>query len=71
SPSGSTSSPRGNAQKNDEPYAQLIYRAFMSVPGHSMTLQELYEWFERNTNKAKGGGKGWQNSIRHNLSMNK
>ncbi|ROT39481.1 hypothetical protein SODALDRAFT_130866 [Sodiomyces alkalinus F11] len=71
SPSGSTSSPRGHAQKNDEPYAQLIYRAFMSVPDHSMTLQELYEWFERNTTKAKGGGKGWQNSIRHNLSMNK
>lgn len=56
--------------KNDEPYAQLIYRAFMSRPNKSMTLQEIYQWFRENTDKAKSAGKGWQNSIRHNLSMN-
>lgn len=56
--------------KNDEPYAQLIYRAFMSRPDKSMTLQEIYQWFRENTEKAKSAGKGWQNSIRHNLSMN-
>jgi len=63
-----------------EPYAQLLYRAFMSHPRHAMTLQEIYQWFRENTDKAKDEGKadkngkgqdGWKNSIRHNLSMNK
>lgn len=54
-----------------EPYAQLIYRALKSVAGHAMVLKEIYEWFEKNTDKAKDPlSKGWQNSIRHNLSMN-
>jgi hypothetical protein len=56
--------------KADEPYAQLLYRAFMSNARHAMTLQEIYQWFRDNTDKAKSEGKGWQNSIRHNLSMN-
>lgn len=54
----------------DEPYAKLIYKAFMSRPDHSMTLQEIYQWFRDNTNKAVREAGGWQNSIRHNLSMN-
>ncbi|KAF9771840.1 hypothetical protein IL306_010496 [Fusarium sp. DS 682] len=67
--------------KADEPYAKLLYRALMSVPNHAMTLQEIYQWFRENTDKdikkdksEKRPGKnaeGWQNSIRHNLSMNK
>lgn len=56
--------------KTEEPYAQLLYRALMGAPGHAMTLQEIYKWFGENTDKTKGEGKGWQNSIRHNLSMN-
>ncbi|CAL8582867.1 hypothetical protein XPA_008510 [Xanthoria parietina] len=55
---------------NSEPYAQLIFRALKSAPGHKMVLKDIYQWFEKHTNKAKGGSKGWQNSIRHNLSMN-
>jgi hypothetical protein len=55
----------------DEPYATLIYRALSEAPGNAMVLKDIYEWFERNTDKAKTGSiKGWQNSIRHNLSMN-
>ncbi|KAH0562225.1 hypothetical protein GP486_003081 [Trichoglossum hirsutum] len=61
----------GGEDEGNQPYAQLIYRALMSTPDHKMVLNEIYDWF-RNTfekfNKAKG--KGWQNSIRHNLSMN-
>lgn len=70
----------GNA-KAEEPYAKLLYRALMSAPGHAMTLQEIYQWFRENTDKdikkdrtERRPGKnaeGWQNSIRHNLSMNK
>ncbi|KAK2871744.1 hypothetical protein FQN49_002869 [Arthroderma sp. PD_2] len=56
---------------SEEPYARLIWRALMSAPGHKMVLKEIYEWFEKNTSKAKNSdSKGWQNSIRHNLSMN-
>jgi hypothetical protein len=54
-----------------EPYAKLIHRALMSAPSYSMALKEIYEWFGKNTNKATdSSSKGWQNSIRHNLSMN-
>lgn len=55
----------------NEPYAQLIYRALMSAPGYRLALQEIYQWFMTHTTKARGPPqKGWQNSIRHNLSMN-
>ncbi|KUI55748.1 Forkhead box protein J3 [Cytospora mali] len=67
---GSRSSVETSGGKSDEPYAQLIYRAFKSRQNKSMTLQEIYQWFRENTDKAKNEGKGWQNSIRHNLSMN-
>jgi hypothetical protein len=56
--------------KSEEPYARIIWRALMSRERHAMTLQEIYQWFRDNTEKAKGESKGWQNSIRHNLSMN-
>lgn len=55
---------------SSEPYAQLIFRALKSAPGHRLVLKDIYQWFETHTNKAKDGSKGWQNSIRHNLSMN-
>ena len=52
------------------PYAQLIYKALAQAPDHSMSLQEIYQWFQENTEKCKPGQRGWMNSIRHNLSMN-
>jgi hypothetical protein len=55
---------------NQVPYAQWLYMAFISHPRNAMTLQEIYQWFRENTDKDKKGTKGWQNSIRHNLSMN-
>ncbi|QPG95105.1 hypothetical protein C2857_007680 [Epichloe festucae Fl1] len=64
------SSEPANCEKADEPYAKLIYKAIMSRSDHSMTLQEIYQWFRDNTNKAVTETRGWQNSIRHNLSMN-
>lgn len=55
----------------DKPYAQLIYDALMNAPGHRMLLRDIYEWFIENTKKPRESGtNGWQNSIRHNLSMN-
>ncbi|PKS08336.1 hypothetical protein jhhlp_005280 [Lomentospora prolificans] len=83
----STVSDGGDASSNrernraHEPYAKLIYRAFMEQK-RPMTLQEIYQWFRENTDKAQSEGKGkgnrsgknqngWMNSVRHNLSMNK
>ena len=68
-------SSHGDSDEEDkdcsEPYAKLIYRALMSVPEHRMVLKDIYKWFERNTTKTRNAkSKGWQNSIRHNLSMN-
>ncbi|KAI5306768.1 hypothetical protein KEM56_007215 [Ascosphaera pollenicola] len=59
------------ADKDNAPYAQLIYRALMSSENHMMSLQQIYEWVAKNSNKVQDRTcKGWQNSIRHNLSMN-
>ncbi|KAF2644462.1 hypothetical protein P280DRAFT_545928 [Massarina eburnea CBS 473.64] len=59
------------AVDKEQPYAQLIHRALMEAPGHTMILRDIYEWFRSNTDKAADKEtKGWQNSIRHNLSMN-
>ena len=55
---------------NCEPYAQLIFRALKGAPGYKMVLKDIYRWFEKNTDKASKSSRGWQNSIRHNLSMN-
>lgn len=56
---------------NDPPYSLLIYQALTSAPGMKLPLQGIYSWFEKNTTKGKDqNSKGWQNSIRHNLSMN-
>ncbi|KAK8058238.1 hypothetical protein PG994_008686, partial [Apiospora phragmitis] len=55
----------------DVPYAKTIEKAFRTKASYSMTLQELYQWFRENTYRGRATNKGWQNSIRHNLSMNK
>ncbi|TLS29085.1 hypothetical protein PpBr36_01381 [Pyricularia pennisetigena] len=55
-------------EQSEQPYAKLLWRAFMSSPERTMTLQDIYRWFIQNTDKVHS--KGWQNSIRHNLSMN-
>jgi hypothetical protein len=65
-----STAPAESGSAVETPYAQLIYQALMSRPRRAMRLQEIYQWFLENTNKGQDGSKGWQNSIRHNLSMN-
>lgn len=60
-----------NPINKEQPYAQLIYRALLDAPDHTMILRDIYDWFRLHTDKAAHSEtKGWQNSIRHNLSMN-
>ncbi|KAE8145585.1 hypothetical protein BDV25DRAFT_170428 [Aspergillus avenaceus] len=55
----------------DPPYSILIWKALSQAKGNRLPLQGIYNWFEKNTAKGKDrNSKGWQNSIRHNLSMN-
>ncbi|KAL9638630.1 MAG: hypothetical protein Q9164_001437 [Protoblastenia rupestris] len=43
----------------------------MDAPDHRMILRDIYRWIEHNTDKASDPSfTGWQNSVRHNLSMN-
>lgn len=58
-------------QNGEPPYSRLIWDALMSTEDKMLPLQGIYQWFEKNTTKAGNEeSKGWQNSIRHNLSMN-
>lgn len=65
--SSSVSAPLDTA---DLPYSKLIYLALLSAKDRKLPLQGIYRWFELNTTKGNEGSRGWQNSIRHNLSMN-
>lgn len=57
--------------RGEPPYAKLIYNALMNAPEHKLVLRDIYAWISENTDKAKDPAfKGWQNSVRHNLSMN-
>ena len=65
------SEPDSEGGKGEPPYAKLIYDALMDAPEHQLVLRDIYTWISNNTDKAKDPAfKGWQNSVRHNLSMN-
>lgn len=60
-----------NKDDKTAPYAVLIYRALMSTPRRRMVLANIYKYFrEKIPRFRKMKGRGWMNSIRHNLSMN-
>ena len=70
SPSGAFETDHESKEKGPC-YANLIYQALMEAPSHKMILRDIYAWIAQNTDKAKDpSSKGWQNSVRHNLSMN-
>ena len=54
-------------------YAQLIGMAILRTPERKMTLSQIYKWISNTFSFYRNGqaGSGWQNSIRHNLSLNK
>ncbi|KAK4543348.1 hypothetical protein LTR36_005707 [Oleoguttula mirabilis] len=68
---GSNSDEINDADAADPCYAQLLYRCLKEAPDHILSLRELYDWVREHSQKAKDPkNRGWQNSVRHNLSMN-
>ncbi|VDQ12488.1 unnamed protein product [Trichobilharzia regenti] len=52
-------------------YAQLIAQAISSQPDRKLTLSGIYDFISRNYSYYQSTDKGWQNSVRHNLSLNR
>ncbi|EMG49630.1 Forkhead box protein L2, partial [Candida maltosa Xu316] len=63
-----------NLSSGDKPpysYATLIGISILVHPDRKLTLSQIYQWIADTFKYYKRGEVGWQNSIRHNLSLNK
>ncbi|KAK4336704.1 hypothetical protein RND71_043450 [Anisodus tanguticus] len=61
----------GDDAKPPYSYAQLIVQAISSAPEKQLTLSGIYSYITRKYPYYTIADKGWQNSIRHNLSLNR
>ncbi|KAF4437782.1 hypothetical protein F53441_12962 [Fusarium austroafricanum] len=52
-------------------YADLIAMAIFRSPNRRLTLAQIYKWISDNYSFYSPTDAGWQNSIRHNLSLQK
>ncbi|KAI8065865.1 fork head domain-containing protein, partial [Gongronella butleri] len=53
-------------------YASMIAQAILSSKEQRMTLRDIYKWVQAHHGTHYDASVvGWQNSIRHNLSLNR
>lgn len=52
-------------------YAQLIGMSILRSENRRLTLAQIYKWISDTYSHYSATDAGWQNSIRHNLSLNK
>ncbi|KAI9490175.1 hypothetical protein BDB00DRAFT_839366 [Zychaea mexicana] len=63
--------PNHPCEKPPYSYATLIAHAILTSKDGRLTLSDIYKWISENYPHYVLGQQGWQNSIRHNLSLNK
>ena len=62
---------KDDGSKPPHSYAQLIAMSILRSEGRRLTLAQIYKWISDTYAHYGATDAGWQNSIRHNLSLNK
>lgn len=60
-----------DGSKPPHSYATLIAMSILRSPNRRLTLSQIYKWIHSTYSFYGPADSGWQNSIRHNLSLNK
>ncbi|EPY54006.1 fork head transcription factor Sep1 [Schizosaccharomyces cryophilus OY26] len=63
--------PMDDGRKPPYSYAMLIGMSILCSPERRLTLSAIYDWISGTFSFYSKSNNGWQNSVRHNLSLNK